>query len=174
MAAVEQSDKIQSILALIGELSDAEQNTLYRAALDSHMADPFHNITTCELCKRQDIEHSDSDVMCCQCGFKERYDEENRFESFKCIVCSTVFHSCGECIDASRIIKPFECHASNCAIDDDVCVCNWCAIKCPEYIECPVGSPCIDQRCKAIQNKYYQSLTKCATKERRSEEMGSL
>lgn len=159
MAAIE---KVQSIFNLIGQLSDEEQNALYRMAIETHMTDPFHDITQCELCKHWDSEHSADGKMCCGCG--SRYSTGYCCIDYKCMVCSKNFYICNKCAKKHRMIQPIDCESDYFR----PCVCNWCAVKCPERIECLyIDEPDHDATlcCKAIENKYFRpSLIKCATK----------
>lgn len=167
MAAVEEPSKFQSVLNFIRNLSDDEQNTLYLELADAHMKDPFHDITTCELCKHRDPERRYDNKMCCGCGYKYHDNKDGWYTDYTCMMCSKSFTVCEDCEDDSRVIRSFRHPYKD---NYDSCVCNWCAVKCPERIECPhVDKPDHDYRedlCPGvIQNRHYNPfLIKCATK----------
>jgi hypothetical protein len=143
---------IDSILKQISELSSEEEIILLRRARDRHQKDPFHDVTVCSFCLKQDF-----DEICNGCADILPDNSYGR-NSCKCTECMKVFEFCMtiDCIQCRmQIFK-----GCTSMLGQYVGVCNWCAAKLPSVINCP---GCESEKCvKTIQNKYCQVLTKGA------------
>lgn len=148
-------EPVYDILNQIDKLSQSDMNTLYRTAREKHVQDPFHDVTTCELCNAEYLPYSDT-FMCSGCAkiFKQKYDPHQHV-FFRCLICKTEYAFCNvsECYD--RIFQ--YCHRVY-AVGEYKGVCNWCAVNLPSQVQC--SYPCQDTGCTgSFQNRHCQSVT---------------